>query len=66
METNRIPSYWHNCATCTRWCGWTSTDFFRRWVEYETHGTGRCAGGRFNGLDMPGLSSCPDWERRFK
>ncbi len=66
METNRIPSYWHNCATCSRWCGHISTDFFRRWVEYETYGTGRCAGGRFNGLDMPGLSSCNDWEQRFK
>ena len=64
--TSKIPSNWHNCATCTRWCGWTSTDFFRQWVEYETHGTGRCAGGVYNGVETPGLSSCNKWEQRYR
>ncbi|MBQ1647453.1 MAG: hypothetical protein II047_03130 [Bacteroidales bacterium] len=63
--TSKIPSNWRNCATCSHWCGNVSTDFFCKWVEFYTYETGRCAGGGFNGLQMPPLSSCNKWEQRF-
>ena len=63
--TNKIPSYWKNCATCTHWCGWTSVDFFCNNVEFEVNGFGRCAGGGFRGVDTPALGTCHMWNKRY-
>lgn len=63
-RTTKIPSGWQKCATCTHWCGWTSSDVFGIMVEFETDATAVGNGGAL-GLRMPAMSSCPQWTRRF-
>ena len=66
MSRSTIPADWHNCATCTHWCGYTKPDPFCKFIEYDTSDRGRCAGGGFNMMDMPPMATCSKWERRFR
>ena len=66
MATDKIPSNWKNCATCSHWHGRQSADFFCLWVEYDPDERGRCVGGGFQGCEMSPLASCSRWEQRFR
>ena len=63
---NKVPSDWRICATCSHWCGRTSSDFWCKWVEFDNTERARCAGGGFNGCPMQGMASCTHWDQRFK
>ena len=62
----KIPSDWRVCATCSHWCGCTSSDYWGKWVEYNRNERARCAGGGFNGATMQPMASCNRWDQRFK
>ena len=66
MGTNKIPSNWKNCATCSHWCGRKNPDVFCKFVEYNTDEKARCAGGGYNGAEMSGLATCSKWTQQFK
>lgn len=62
---SKIPSDWHNCATCTHWCGNVSADYFGKWVEFDSSERARCVGGGFRGCDMSPMATCSKWDQRF-
>lgn len=62
---SKIPSNWHNCATCAHWCGYVQPDSFRMFVEFDPSERATCAGGGFNLAQMQPMSSCGSWEPRF-
>lgn len=62
---SKIPSDWHNCATCSNWCGSATSDFFRKWVEFDRNEKGLCVGG-FRGCEMQPMASCGQGDQRFK
>lgn len=61
----KIPSNWRNCATCSNWCGYATSDFFHQFVEYDPDERALCTGG-FQGCMMQPLSSCGEWDQRFR
>ena len=63
---SKIPSNWHNCATCAHWCGNVTPDPFCAFVEYDSRERARCAGGCFNLADTNAMASCGSWEQRFR
>lgn len=63
---NKLPSDWHICATCSHWCGHTSSDPWCEWVEFDSTERARCAGGGFNGGYMSAMASCGSWDQRFR
>lgn len=62
---SNIPTNWHNCATCSHWCGHAKPNFFCTFVEVDTNEKALCAGGGFRNCNMSAMASCQDWERRF-
>lgn len=63
---NSIPSDWRMCATCSHWCGRTSTDPWCRWVDFDNNERALCSSGGFNDLSMPAMSCRSNWTQRFK
>ncbi len=66
MSINTLHKSFRACATCTLWCGQRTVDASRTIIRFESNQKGECAGGGFNHLQMPPMSSCNRYRQWMK